>query len=123
MLDVVLRGLVGMVRRMHAVAVRQMGMMRGFFVVTAFIVLGGLAMMLGGVLVMLGSGVMMILMRLGHRILLSRMIWTGTLMKFSDTVVTVDVAAERIRVRRCRRRFTLAYYASARLSPVSTGES
>ncbi len=77
MFHVVLRGLVGMVRGMHAVAMRQMGVMRGLFVVAALVVLGGLAMVLGGVLVMLGGGMVMILMRLSHRNLLSRMPWPG----------------------------------------------
>ena len=48
MLDVVLRRLVRMVRRMHAVPVRRVGMMRGFFVVAGNVMFGGLAMMSRG---------------------------------------------------------------------------
>jgi hypothetical protein len=71
MLDVVLRRLVRMVRRMHAVPVRRVGMMRGFFVVAGNVMFGGLAMMSRGAVVVLRGGLMMaaVTPRI-HRILL-----------------------------------------------------
>jgi hypothetical protein len=76
MLDVVLRCLFGMARRMHTVPVRQMGMMGSLFVITGFVVLGGLPMVLCGALMMFCVALVMFHVGLrGHRILLSEMTW------------------------------------------------
>ena len=52
---VLLAGFLGMLHRVQVMAMRDMGVMAGFFVVLGAVVLRRLAMVLGGGLVMLGS--------------------------------------------------------------------
>src|SRR6516165_10748784 len=59
MLNVMLCSFVCMVCGMHAVAVRQMGVVRGLFMMTGLVMLSGFAMVLGGALVMLGGRLVM----------------------------------------------------------------
>ena len=76
MLNMMLCSFLGMVCRMHAVAVRQMGMVGGLFVMTNLVVLGGFAMMFGGALMMLGGRlVMFFVLFFCHRILLCSGAW------------------------------------------------
>src|SRR5262249_41203191 len=53
MLNVMFHSFLGMMSGMHAVAVRQEGMMSSLFMMASLVVLCGFAMMLGGTLVVL----------------------------------------------------------------------
>jgi hypothetical protein len=76
MLNVMLCSFLGMVCSMHAVAVRQMGMVRGLFMMPSLVVLGGFAMMLGRTLMMFGGRlVMFFVLFFSHRILFCSMTW------------------------------------------------
>ena len=66
MLDVLLGGLAGVMFRVAMVAVSQMGMMRGLFMMAGFVVRRGMLMMPCGVLVVLGGFAMMIRSCVGH---------------------------------------------------------
>jgi hypothetical protein len=57
---VVLARLAGVMGGVCRMAVRRMGVMRGFFVVVRLVMPGGLAMVLGSMLVMFGRGVVML---------------------------------------------------------------
>ncbi len=54
-IGVLLRRMIVMLGRVERVAVRDLRMMRGFFMIAALGVLRGFAMMLGGVVVMVGG--------------------------------------------------------------------
>ena len=59
-LAVMLGGFIGVMFGLNAMAVRDMGVMAGEVLITAFVVLGGFAMMLGSLFMMIGSGLMML---------------------------------------------------------------
>ena len=68
MLDVVLRGFMHVVRRMHAMGMGGMGVMPGFLVMAGCVMLGGFLVVMRRVLVMLRCGfVMFLVLVLAHR--------------------------------------------------------
>ena len=62
MLDMVLRGFMRVVRRMHAMGMGGVGVMPGFLVMAGCIVLGGFLVVVCSVLVMLCRGFVMFFM-------------------------------------------------------------
>ena len=76
-----LRGLVGMMRRVQAVSMREMRVMTCFMMIAGVIVLGGLAMMMCGVIMMLCRRIMM----LGTLVLCAHV-----LRSLSDTLVSME---------------------------------
>ncbi len=70
---VMLGGFVSMMFRMRVVAMRNVSVVAGFFVVTSFVMLGGFEMMLGRVRVMLSRFFVMFGSSVCHFILLSRL--------------------------------------------------
>jgi hypothetical protein len=67
-----LGGLCGVVLRVLMVAVRHVGMMRGFLVVAVFMMLGGFAVVMGRIVMVLGSLVMMMRSFFRHKYLSSQ---------------------------------------------------
>jgi galactitol-specific phosphotransferase system IIC component len=68
-LGVVLGRRVGVMGGVDAVAVRDMGMMAGLFLVAGFMVPRGFSVVMGGVFVMLRRARMVFVVRLAHRFL------------------------------------------------------
>jgi len=62
MLDMVLRGFMRVVRRMHAMGMGGMGVMPGFLVMAGCVMLGGFLVVVCSVLVMLCCGFVMFFM-------------------------------------------------------------
>jgi len=62
MLDMVLRGFMRVVRRMHAMSMGGVGMMPGFLVMAGCVMLGGFLVVVCSVLVMLCCGFVMFFM-------------------------------------------------------------
>lgn len=71
-LDVVLGGFLGVMRSVHVMAVRHMGVMRGRLVIAFLVMASGFAVMVGRVLMVLGGLRMMMGSFLRHSDFLSR---------------------------------------------------
>jgi hypothetical protein len=66
LVGVVLAGLFGMMRGVQRMAVRDMGMVAGLFMIARLVVPGGFAVMFGGLFVMFGSLTVMLRSWMSH---------------------------------------------------------